>query len=71
MNELQKEYAGRVEMVKLNISDPRTAEAKANGNVRAQPYLVRLNGEGEVVNAWQGYTEKAFFDQRFGADLER
>ena len=56
---LQKEYAGRVEIVKLNVSDPRTAEAKPKYTYafRAQPYLVLLNREGEVVNTWQSHTE--------------
>jgi hypothetical protein len=71
VNGLQKEYAGRVEIVKLNVSDPRTAEAKAKYGFRAQPYFVLLDWEGEVVNTWQGYTDKAFFDEQFGAVLGR
>lgn len=73
VNGLQKEYAGRVEIVKLNISDPRAAEAKAKYTYtfRAQPYFDLLNREGEVVNTWQGYTEGAFFDEQLGAVLGR
>jgi hypothetical protein len=73
VNGLQKEHAGRVETVKLNVSDPRTAEAKAKYTYtfRGQPYFVLLDGEGEVVNTWQGHTEKAFFDEQFSAVLGR
>jgi hypothetical protein len=68
---LKKEYAGRIEIVMLNISDSRTAEAMAMYDFRAEPYIVLLDREGEVVNMWQGYTQKAFFDEQFGSVLGR
>jgi thioredoxin-related protein len=69
VNGLEKEYAGRVEIEKLNISDPKTAEARTKYRFRAQPYFVLLDAEGEVVNTWQGYTERDFFDEAFAAVL--
>jgi thioredoxin-related protein len=58
-------------MVKLNVSDPRTAEAKAKYDSRARTYFVLLDGEGRVVNTWQGYADKAYFDGQFSAVLGR
>jgi hypothetical protein len=66
---LKKEYAGRIEIVVLNISNSRTAEAMAKYDFRAEPYIVLLDRQGEVVNTWQGYTQKAFFDEQFGSAL--
>lgn len=65
MNRLEKEYSGRIEIVMLNMNDSRTAEAKAKYSFRAQPYCVLLDGDGRVVDKWQGNMEKAFFDDRF------
>ena len=62
---LEGEYAGRVVVERLNIDDPSTSKAKVTYKFRVQPYLVLLDGESEVVNTWQGYTEREVFDEAF------
>ena len=68
---LKKEYSGRVDIVKLNISDPKTAQARAKHKFRAQPYFVLLDAEGEVMKTWQGSTEKGLFDEVFATVLDQ
>jgi hypothetical protein len=62
---LEGEYTDRVVVERLNIDDPSTSKAKATYKFRVQPYFVLLDGESEVVNTWQGYTEKEVFDEAF------
>jgi hypothetical protein len=69
VNGLQADYAGRVEIEKLNVSDPSTAEARVKYRFRAQPYFVLLNAKGEVVDTWQGYNEEIVFKEAFDALL--
>ena len=69
VNGLTTDYAGRVEVEKLNISDPNTAEARVKYRFRAQPYFVLLDAEGEVVDTWQGYNERIVFEEAFDALL--
>ena len=66
---LETEYAGRVAIVRLNIDDPNTAEAKATYKFRLQPYYVLLNGEGQVVDTWTSGQAKTLFDEAFATVL--
>jgi hypothetical protein len=55
---------------RLNIDDPGTSKAKATYNYRLQSYLVLVDGEGQVVEAWQGYREKEVLDEALSAIVE-
>ena len=56
---LEAEYAGRMEVERLDIDDPSTAEAKVTYKYRVQPFLVLVDGEGSAVTSWQGYQDPA------------
>ena len=65
---LEQEYAGQVEIIRLDIDDPATAEAKAVYKFRYQPTYVLLDASGEVVNSWLG-RRQGYFDAAFAAVL--
>jgi thioredoxin-related protein len=69
VNGLTAEYEDRVEIVKLDIDDPKTAEMRVKHKFRVQPCFVLLDAAGETVKAWSGYTEKAVFDEAFASVL--
>jgi thioredoxin-like negative regulator of GroEL len=66
---LEQEYAGQVAIVRLDIDDPATAEAKATYGFRYQPYYVLLDVDGDVVDSWLGRQDKGVFDAAFVAVL--
>lgn len=66
---IEKEYAGQVTIVRLNIDDPNAAEAKVTYKFRFQPYYVLLDGEGQVVDSWTGRKDKSVFDEAFAGIL--
>ena len=66
---LTAEYKGQVEIVKLNIDDPKTAEMRVKYRFRVQPYFVLLGADGEVAKTWSGHTDKATFDEAFAGVL--
>jgi thioredoxin-like negative regulator of GroEL len=66
---LEHEYAGQVTIVRLDIDDPETAEAKAVHQFRYQPTYVLLDTKGEVVDRWLGRQDKGTFDAAFTAVL--
>ena len=69
VNGLTAEYKDKVEIVKLNIDDPKTAEMRVKYKFRVQPYFVLLGADGEVVKTWSGYTERVAFDDIFAGAL--
>ncbi len=66
---LEQEYVGQVAIVRLDIDDPATAEAKATYGFRYQPYYVLLDADGDVVDSWLGRQDKGVFDAAFAAVL--
>ena len=66
---LEQEYAGQVTIVRLDIDDPATAEAKVIYQFRYQPTYVLLDSNGEVVDSWLGRQDKGVFDAAFVAVL--
>ncbi len=69
VNGLEEEYAGLAVIEKLDIDDPNTDEAKVTYKFRVQPYVVLLDGEGHVVESWQGYRDKAVFEEALATIL--
>jgi hypothetical protein len=66
---LEEEYAGQVSVVRFDIDDPSTAEAKATYKFRLQPYYVLLDADGEVIETWVGGKEKSVFVEAFAGVL--
>lgn len=70
VNGLEDEYGSDIEFVKINIDDPNSAAAKQEYGFRYQPYFVLVDGEGEVLQTWPGYTEAPLFEEAFATVLE-
>lgn len=66
---LTAEYQDQVEIVKLNIDDPKTTEMRVKYKFRVQPYFVLLGADREVVKTWSGYSAKAALDDVFAGVL--
>jgi hypothetical protein len=49
VSRLEAEFGDRVEFQQLNIDDPRNDAAKRQYRFRAQPQVVIVNAQGEIV----------------------
>ena len=49
VSRLEAEFGDRVEFQQLNIDDPRSEEAKRRYRFRAQPQVVIVDTNGEIV----------------------
>lgn len=67
---LENTYNGQIEFVKYNIDDPNSDAAKEQYGFRYQPYFLLLNGNGEVINQWNGAVTAEEFEQAFAGVLE-
>lgn len=54
VHELEAEYSGKVKFVYLDVDDPRNDAFKQVLDFRYQPYLVLLDGDGNVLQQWVG-----------------
>jgi|TARA_B100001964_G_scaffold123820_1_gene137230 hypothetical protein len=51
---LERDYAGKIGFVYLDIDDPTVAPLKQELGYRVQPHLLLLDYEGNVVKQWVG-----------------
>ena len=56
---LEIEYWGEVDFAYLDIQDPATQEFRNQFGFRYQPYLVFVDGEGNVIGDAIGYQDEA------------
>ena len=56
---LEAKYASQVDFVYLDIDDPNTAPFKSQLGYRYQPHLFLLDGGGNVLMQWVGFTGEA------------
>ena len=59
MHGLEAKYAGQVEFVYMDIDDANTTPFKSQLGYRYQPHLFLLDGEGNVLKQWIGFTEES------------
>ncbi len=59
---LEAEYAGKVDFVYLNIDDPATTPFKKQLGYIYQPHLFLLDGQGNLLQQWIGFTSEADLD---------
>jgi len=62
---LEAEYAGEIEFVYLDIDDPSVTPFKDALGYRVQPHYFLLDGDGTVVDSWQGRVERDTFVAAF------
>ena len=53
---LEAKYAGQINFVYLDIDDPNTNPFKSQLGYRYQPHLFLLDGAGNVLQQWVGFT---------------
>jgi len=56
---LEREYAGRVGFVYLDVDDPANQALADRLQARGQPRFYLLDGRGQVVEAWAGPVREA------------
>ena len=66
---VEKEYAGRVNFVYLDIDDPATKIFKLVLRFRVEPHFFLVDGRGKVLQQWVGYVTVEQFRQALDAAL--
>jgi thioredoxin-like negative regulator of GroEL len=56
---LEAEYRDRIKFSYLDIDDPATDVFKQALGYRVQPQLFLLDGNGEILQQWLGYTSES------------
>lgn len=64
---LEAEYEGEVDFVYLDIDDPAVTPFKERLGYRTQPHYFLLDGDGTIVDSWQGRVERDTFVAAFEA----
>ncbi|MRR37368.1 hypothetical protein EG829_22480 [bacterium] len=67
---LEAEYAGRIQFVYLDASDPDTLDFQRALGFRVQPEFYLLDGEGNVLYQWFGYVQEGDLRAQFDLALE-
>lgn len=67
---LEKQYAGRIDFLYLNVADPRNADAKRTLGFRSTPHFFLLQRDGTPADTLRGVvpadTVRAALDRLFG-----
>ncbi len=64
---LEAKYNGTVDFVYLDIDDPATTAYKQQLGYRYQPHIFLLDGDGNIVEQWIGYTTEDQLDPALNA----
>ena len=70
MRGLEKEYAGRIEFVRVNVLDKNNAPLLSRFGFSATPELYLLDGMGKVVRFWDNDVQADELRKAFDAVLE-
>ncbi|HSL27856.1 MAG TPA: hypothetical protein VK900_01550 [Anaerolineales bacterium] len=62
---LEAEYFGKIQFIYLDADDPRTRDFQQALGFYYQPEIYLLDGEGNVLQKWVGYTTEAQFEEVF------
>ena len=62
MHGLEAKYAGEIDFVYLDIDDPNTTHFKSELGYRYQPHMFLLDGAGNVLMQWVGFTTEGELD---------
>lgn len=62
---LEAEYFGKIQFTYLDADDPRTRDFQQALGFYYQPEIYLLDGEGNVLQKWVGYTTEAQFEEVF------
>ena len=62
---LEAKYFGRIRFTYLDADDPDTLDFQRALGFRYQPEVYLLNGDGNVLQKWVGYTSEEEFESVF------
>jgi hypothetical protein len=67
---LEAEYFGKIKFTYLDADDPNTQDFQRALGFYYQPELYLLDGNGEVLMKWVGYTSQQELEREFAKHLE-
>jgi hypothetical protein len=67
---LEAEYFGRVQFTYLDADDPQTRDFQRTLGFNYQPELYLLDGNGNVLQKWVGYTSEGDLEAAFAEHLQ-
>jgi thioredoxin-like negative regulator of GroEL len=67
---LEAEYAGQIQFTYLDMDDPATDDLKRQLGFQWRPHFFLLDGAGNVVRQWVGFTEEAELRSALDAVLQ-
>jgi hypothetical protein len=67
---LEAKYFGRIQFTYLDADDPHTRDFQKELGFYYQPEVYLLNGNGEVLKKWVGYTSEQEFEEVFSQYLQ-
>ena len=75
MRGLEKEYAGRIDFVRVNVLDKNSTALINRFGFSATPELYLVNGSGKIVHFWDSEVEadelRKAFDAVLGSGVSR
>jgi hypothetical protein len=62
---LEAKYFGRIKFSYLDADDPNTFDFQSTLGFRYQPEIYLLDGNGNLLKKWVGYTTQEQFEEEF------
>lgn len=70
MREVQKEYAGRIDVVRVNVLDDKSGPLMTRFGFNTTPEFYLLDRSGKIAVFWDGPVERDELRQAFDRVLE-
>ena len=67
---LEAKYYGRIQFTYLDADDPQTRDFQRTLGFYYQPEIYLLNGNGDLLKKWVGYTTEEQFESVFAQYLK-
>ncbi len=67
---LEAKYFGKIQFSYLDADDPNTFDFQRTLGFRYQPEVYLLDGNGNVLKKWVGYTSEQDFEAEFAKYLQ-
>lgn len=67
---LEAKYFGKIQFSYLDADDPNTFDFQRTLGFRYQPEVYLLDGNGNVLKKWVGYTSEQEFEAEFAKYLQ-
>jgi len=67
---LEAKYFGRIKFTYLDADDPNTFDFQRTLGFRYQPEIYLLDGRGNLLKKWVGYTSERQFEEVFTQYLQ-